>query len=204
VHPTGGSLRVFKHFAWLGVDSDKMAFSHPAHQPVTQAVGQPESEHMKTEITAYILTRLSRAASEDDIIYSVCQRTGLDWDDAYTLVAQVKSEHIEEIEVRQTPIKSLLSSTFFLLGIVLIVGPILYLWVMLDVTRTFLLFMSDPSAMNAESAFRLIGSRCALLGWFQLPSIIFPMLGGLGIIYTNLQAMGKIWETLFRRWNVID
>jgi len=159
---------------------------------------------MKSNIKAYILTRLSRAASDDDIIYSVCQRTGLDWNDAQALVALVKNEHTEEIDVRQTPIKSLLSSAFVLLGIVLIVGPILYLWVMLDVTSTFLLFMSNPSAMNAENAFRLLGSRCALLGWFQLPSILFPILVGLGIIYTNLQSMSRIWEILFRRWKVID
>jgi hypothetical protein len=28
----GGSLRVFRQFAWLQVDSDKMAWSRPAHQ----------------------------------------------------------------------------------------------------------------------------------------------------------------------------
>jgi hypothetical protein len=39
VHPTGGSLRVFKQFAWLKVGSVKMAFSRPTHQRVTQAVG---------------------------------------------------------------------------------------------------------------------------------------------------------------------
>src|SRR5215216_3124040 len=38
VHPTGGSLRVFRQFAWLEVDSVKMALSHPTHQRVTQAV----------------------------------------------------------------------------------------------------------------------------------------------------------------------
>ena len=40
VHPTGGSLRVFRHFAWLGVGSGKVTFSRPAHQRVTQAVGR--------------------------------------------------------------------------------------------------------------------------------------------------------------------
>ena len=40
VHPTGGSLRVFKHFVWLGVDSGKMALSRPAHQRVTLTVGR--------------------------------------------------------------------------------------------------------------------------------------------------------------------
>jgi len=40
VHPTGGSLRVFRQFVWLEVDSGKAALSRPTHQRVTQAVGQ--------------------------------------------------------------------------------------------------------------------------------------------------------------------
>ena len=39
VHPTGGSLCVFKQFGWLGADSDKVALSRPTHQRVTQTVG---------------------------------------------------------------------------------------------------------------------------------------------------------------------
>ena len=42
VHPTGGSLRVFRQFAWLEVSSVKMALSRPTHQRVTQAVGRRE------------------------------------------------------------------------------------------------------------------------------------------------------------------
>jgi hypothetical protein len=38
VHPTGGSLRVFRQFAWLEVGSVKMVFSRLAHQRVTQTV----------------------------------------------------------------------------------------------------------------------------------------------------------------------
>ncbi len=38
VHPTGGSRRVFRQFAWLGVGSGKMALSRPAHQRVTHTV----------------------------------------------------------------------------------------------------------------------------------------------------------------------
>ena len=40
MHPTGGSLRVFRQFAWLEVGSDKMVSSPPAHQRVTHTVGQ--------------------------------------------------------------------------------------------------------------------------------------------------------------------
>ena len=39
VHPTGGSLRVFKQFFWLEAASGKMALSRPAHTQVTPAVG---------------------------------------------------------------------------------------------------------------------------------------------------------------------
>jgi len=38
VHPTGGNLRVFKQFAWLGVGSGKAALSRPTHQRVTQTI----------------------------------------------------------------------------------------------------------------------------------------------------------------------
>jgi len=40
VHPTGGSLRVIKQFAWLEVGSGKTVLSRPAHQRVTPAVGR--------------------------------------------------------------------------------------------------------------------------------------------------------------------
>jgi len=33
-------VRVFRHFVWLEVDSDKTALSRPAHQQVTQTVGK--------------------------------------------------------------------------------------------------------------------------------------------------------------------
>ncbi len=41
VHPTGGSLRVFRQFAWLEVGSGKIAFSRPAHPQVTLPVSPP-------------------------------------------------------------------------------------------------------------------------------------------------------------------
>ncbi len=38
VHPTGGSLRVFRQFSGLKAGSVKAALSRPTHQRVTQAV----------------------------------------------------------------------------------------------------------------------------------------------------------------------
>lgn len=154
---------------------------------------------MKTDITTHIVRRLSRAASEDDIIYTVCQKTGMGWHDAQALVAQVQNEHREEIDARQTPIKGLLTWVFIALGMMLIVGPVIYLWAMFDVTQTFLMFLSSPSTMNMETAIQLFLRRCALLSWFELPSIIFCILIGLAILHANLQPMMEVWETLFRK-----
>jgi hypothetical protein len=42
VHPTGGSLRVFKQFVWLEVGAVKVVLARPAHQRVTPAVGQQD------------------------------------------------------------------------------------------------------------------------------------------------------------------
>ena len=48
VHPTGGSLRVFEQFVWLGVDSVKMALSRPTHQRVTPTVSRTKPNSMST------------------------------------------------------------------------------------------------------------------------------------------------------------
>jgi hypothetical protein len=57
VHPTGGSLRVFGHFAWLGVGSGKTALSRPAHQRVTPAVGQLEQYVMDNNEAKILLQK---------------------------------------------------------------------------------------------------------------------------------------------------
>jgi hypothetical protein len=158
---------------------------------------------MKEDINSYIIEKLSRAASEDDLIFSICQKTGLGWENAKTLVEHVKDEHLTEIEAKQTPLNILVSFGFYIVGIVLILGPIFYLWRMLDVTSIFLVFISSES-LDAETALNLLRSRCLLLSWFQLPSIFFTMLVGFGIINANLRYMRGIWEALFRKWKVIN
>ncbi len=49
MHPTGESRRVFKHFAWLGVGSVKIAWSRPAHPRVTLPVSLLFSKEIRYE-----------------------------------------------------------------------------------------------------------------------------------------------------------
>ena len=49
VHPTGGTLRVFRQFLWLGLGSGKMVLSRPTHQRVTLTVRRLHLNHHKEE-----------------------------------------------------------------------------------------------------------------------------------------------------------
>ena len=144
------------------------------------------------------MTRLRRAASQDDLIYSVCQKTGLDWDQAQALVEQVRDEHLDEIETSQGPMKSLLSLVFFVVGVALTVAPVIYLGMMVDITHTILAFFSGEPGADFEALIRLLYYRCVLLSWFQLPSIIGTSLAGLAIIYANLRYVRGNWIAALR------
>ena len=156
---------------------------------------------MKERLSAYILTSLSRTVSEDDLIFSVCQKTGWGWEKAQTLVEEVKREHQAEIEARQIPIKSLLAFMFYALGIALTLVPIIYLWTLLNITSMLVSLLSG--GLTPVTAYLLIRSRCLIMSWFELPSLFFTMAVGIGIIQANLQYMRGIWEGYFRKWKVM-
>ena len=156
---------------------------------------------MKERITAFILTSLTRTTSEDDIILSVCQKTGWGWEKAQALIEEVKRDHQVEIEARQIPLKSFLAFMFYALGILLTIGPIIYLWILLNITNMLASLLSG--GLTPGTAYALIRSRCLIMSWFELPSLFFTMAVGIGIIQANLQYMRGIWEGLFRKWRVI-
>ena len=54
VRPTGGSLRVFRHFAWLEAGSVKMVLSRPTHPRVTHTVS-PQNRVIAFEIFIFML-----------------------------------------------------------------------------------------------------------------------------------------------------
>ena len=139
-------------------------------------------------------------ASEDDLIYSVCQKTGLSWEEARSLVEQEKKEHFAEIEKKQIPLKFSLSIIFLLLGVIITIGPIIFLWNMLDITKALVILFSGESVVSMETAIKLLGSRCALLSWFELPAYIFTIMSGVGIIIANMQYMRDYWMQIF--WNM--
>src|SRR5215216_4876717 len=68
VHLTGGSLRVFKQFAWLGVGSGKAALSRPAHQ---YPFG-PERKLLGSDLSPPAIPALVRVAILKQILSVLC------------------------------------------------------------------------------------------------------------------------------------
>jgi hypothetical protein len=154
---------------------------------------------MKNTLHSYILAKLSRAASDDDVIYAVCEKSGLGWDEAKSLVEKEKEEHAGYIDFRQLPLMISLSVVFSILGIVLAIGPVIYLWNMLDVTRAFLMLFSSGTASGMDIAVKFLFNRCLLLSWFELPAIIFATMTGIGILIANVQYVRDVWRLFLRR-----
>jgi len=149
---------------------------------------------MNEQIHDYVVSKISSAASDDDIIYSICQEKGFNWEEASQLVEQVKEEHNDDIATRQAPIKMFLSIVFFILGIVLVIGPILYLWNMLDMLRVLSEFLNGRG--GTQSAIKLLQSRCLLLNWFELPSWFSLIALGAAIFAANIQYIQEFWRQL--------
>lgn len=151
---------------------------------------------MEERIHEFILSKLSGDVPDDDIIFDVCQQAGVKWGEARAMVEEVKGDHESEIEIKQFPIKGILTFVFVILGILLIVEPFIYLWSMLDLTDIFLDVVAGRSRVNGETILMLVRSRCLLMSWFELPTILFTIMVGVGIIIANLRYLGDIWKNL--------
>jgi hypothetical protein len=76
------------------------------------------------EITQFIIRELGRHRSHNDITTSVCERTGLRWDEAEKVVADVQINHHGEITGRQNKL-------LIYIGILTVIGGFgLTIWVL--------------------------------------------------------------------------
>ncbi len=144
----------------------------------------------------FILSELSGENKEDDIIYSVCQMAGVGWEEARSMVEEVKEDHSSEIEIRQIPVKGMAAIVFIALGVILILEPAIHLWSVLGLTEVIVKGLTTRNGLSVETIITLIQRRCSLLSWFELPSIVFTMMTGAAIIFLNIKYAGETWQNL--------
>ncbi len=89
-----------------------------------QTITPEEREAVHAWATQYVISRLGKHASKDDIIFQSTQMTGESWQQAKAFVEEVESEHHQGIAARRTPILLILGVSTFAIGLI---ATILYL-----------------------------------------------------------------------------
>ena len=136
-----------------------------------------------------ILERTVAGEDRDDIIFDICQQTGLHWDTVEALLQQVVEEQQSQITLRQSPLLVLLALATFLGG-----------WISLGVAAvksydflSTVLFTKNAVVTTVGVAAYFVEYLPYLAGWITV---------GVGMILGSLLGMQKIWEAIFDRFKI--
>lgn len=72
-----------------------------------------------SEITNFIIREYSKRRHMDDIIIKVCEKTGMQWDDAEQIVQKVYFDHQGEISSRKQILVTSIAVSTIVIGIIL-------------------------------------------------------------------------------------
>jgi hypothetical protein len=135
------------------------------------------------ELETYIVRRLGNSASENDLIMEICNRRGLSWPEAETLVRRVAAEHEHHIVGRQFPLLFVIALGIFLGGL----GLVIYdAYVLLSILETDL--STALTSLDMITHLRLIFD----IGVTPITGIII----GAAMMLGSLVGMRRAWVPL--------
>ena len=126
------------------------------------------------EIQEEVIRALSRGASREDLILSICERTRLMWPEAEAFVNDIEMEHCFEIDTRSTPILAVLGGLIILGGLALLAAAMT--GVVISLQNIFSGFQEDDLVFIA--GYWLEGGRIMQLSLFLLPMALGMIIGG--------------------------
>jgi hypothetical protein len=127
-------------------------------------------------VTDYIVYKLGKHVSKNDIIFDLCQRTGKSWDQVSALVASVEQKHESRIARQQSPLYLIIAIGIFIAGLYLTCSGMFY-FVNLIADGTAGI---DPLALRRDyTTFIRIGTGLAMMvgasvGLFMLAKKLLP------------------------------
>lgn len=136
-----------------------------------------------SKISKYILDRLSAHATLDQITYSLCEKYGLRWDDAYSMVFYVKTEHAQDIAKRQFPMMLGLALFTFVGG----VGAIAWAIFELNIYANILIAERALTGLSANIMLTLVQTAPGYFGIIGM---------GLAMIVGSVIGMRQEWGKL--------
>ena len=129
---------------------------------------------MNEELTTLIIKELGRHRDRKDIIQKICERDGLNWQEAEQLITLVEAQNRRAIATRQTPLLLFLSIGTLLLGLGLLV-------INMDILSGF--FQKD-----------LLGQVLSLQSSYYR---VLGFITGLGMTAGGLVGLWKAFEAIF-------
>ena len=73
----------------------------------------------KEKATEFVVQKLGRSVSKNEIIRQLCEETGMDWAESTKFIQYVEANHTKEITLKQSPLVVLLSGIVIFAGLVL-------------------------------------------------------------------------------------
>ncbi len=108
---------------------------------LTKKSAEPLSPGDQARLEKAILAALSKQRRQSDVVMMVCERTGMSWDQAQRLVAEVSMKNRKSLNRRQGMVQILLSLLAVLAGLALI-------FLVLSELYTFYRLYTQPEAMG--------------------------------------------------------
>lgn len=108
------------------------------------------------ELTEYVVSRLGKYADRQDLVFELCQATGLDWRQAEAFVQQVQDRQRTRIARRQSPI-------LIIIGIGILLGGVALTFV--SARSLILLYQTEPIyAVDPRRSYEILGALVTGIG----------------------------------------
>jgi hypothetical protein len=160
---------------------------------------------MQTPLSDHIIKQLSKGVDEDDLIYEICEKNQLGWDEARDLIAGIKAESEDMIVARQLPIKTFQAVATLIMGLTLLIISSLFLVDLLTLITNYV----APDAVDLADLSILRGSDLALVRLFMresrfaIPIAAVLLVNGLAMIFGSLLGMRETWAWLIDRVSLL-
>lgn len=122
-----------------------------------------------------VIRSLSRGASRDDLILSLCERTNLTWPEAEAYVNDIEIEHGIEIDSRSTPILTALGMATTLAGLALLAAVMTGVFISLQ--NIFVGFEQEDLVFVA--GYWMEGGQIMQISLLLLPVALGMVIGGI-------------------------
>ena len=113
-------------------------------------------------LTDYIIDQLGHHVSHNDLIFDICQRTGLAWNQVSDLVTQAERQAQKKIALKQSPLLLIVALGILIGGVFLACGALMYF---LELARAGM-FALDPFSLRRDvlAVIRLFTGFAMIIG----------------------------------------